>query len=208
MIFKELYLKHKNILNVFCEIGVYFWDENGKNYCRFYQQANDEKQIILVEPLPKCIDNIKIHIKNKNNIILYPYAISNKNGYTIIYDQGAATFIEEVKGKTPYDTFWSHNELKNQCLVETITFDRIDPKNIDVLFIDTEGSEYFVLQFLQSRPKIIAIETHYSEYNNHYINPYIEEIREWIKNNNYEMWYTDESDTYFINLDYQFLIEK
>jgi FkbM family methyltransferase len=208
MIFKDLYTKHQELLNVFCEVGVYFWDENGKNYCRFSEQANDNKQIILVEPLSKCIENINLHIKDKNNVVLYPYAISNKSGFTTIYDQGAGTFIEEVRGKTPYDIFWSHNELNNKYTVKTITFDEIDPENIDVLFIDTEGGEYFVLQFLKSRPKIIAIETHYSEHNNHYINPYIKEIREWMENNNYEIWYTDESDSFFINKNYKYLIEQ
>lgn len=206
--FKDFYIKHKEFLDVFCEVGVYFWDENGKNYCRFVEQANDNKKIILVEPLPKCIENINAYIKDKNNIILYPYAISNQNGFTKIYDQGAGTFIEEVKGKTPRDIFWSHLELKNQHIVKKVTFDQIDPKNIDVLFVDTEGAEYFVLQFLQSRPKIITIETHYSEYNNHYTNPYIKEIREWMENNNYEIWYTDESDSYFINKNYKYLIEQ
>lgn len=199
MNFEEFYIKNKDSLEVFCEIGVYFWNEDGKNYSRLSQQVNDNKKVILVEPLPRCVENIKTHIHNKKNVTLYPYAISNHNGSTKIYDQGAAAFIEEVKGKTPHDIFWSNNQLIEGLTIQTVTFDKIDPGNIDVLFIDTEGSEYFVLENLKSRPKIIAIETHYNEYNNHYINPYMEKIQNWINNNNYNVWYTTESDTYYIN---------
>ena len=199
MNFEEYYSNNKNNLHIFCEVGVYFWNENGKNYSRLSQQVDDNKKVILVEPLPRCVDNIKLYTENKKNVILYPYAISNHNGETTIYDQGAGAFIQEVMGKTPHDVFWANNEIKKGINIKTVTFDQIDPGNIDVLFIDTEGSEYFVLENLKSKPKIIAIETHYNEYNNHYINPYMEKIQNWMDNNNYNVWYTTESDTYYIN---------
>lgn len=200
MNFQQLYNQQKENLQLFCEVGVYFWNENGKNYSRLEEQANDNKKIILVEPLPKCVQNIKEHIKNKNNIILYPFAISNFNGETLIYNEGASAFIKEVRGKSPchanqyYDTGSSRQIKENEIItVKTITFDKIDPGNIDVLFIDTEGSEYFVLQNMISRPLIISIETHY----NNYINPYINEINQWMLTNNYYEWYKTESDTYY-----------
>ncbi len=201
MNFQEYYSQNKETLNVFCEVGVYFWNENGKNYCRLEEQANDNKKIILVEPLPRCIENIKTFIKNKSNITLYPYAVSNHNGETLIYDQGAATFIDEVKGNTPRDIFWPHSDLNNSTKIQTVTFDKVDPGNIDVLFIDTEGSEYFVLENMISRPKIIAVETHFEENGKSYLNPYLDNIKQWMSNNQYTMWYKTDSDTFFKKID-------
>jgi FkbM family methyltransferase len=198
MNFDDFYSANKNSLKVFCEVGVYFWNEEGKNYCRLEKQVNDNKIIILIEPLPRCVENIKQYTKNKTNIILYPYAISNQTGKTFIYDQGAAAFINEVKGKTPRDVFWPNSVLDKPITIQTITFDKIDPGNIDVLFIDTEGSEYFVLENMVSRPKVIAIETHFEENGKSYRNPYFDKINKWITNNNYLIWYTTNSDTFYL----------
>lgn len=198
--FHNFYLENKDDLKVFCEVGVYFWNENGKNYSRLEQQVKDNKKVILVEPLPKCIENIKFYIGNKDNVILYPYAISDKNGKTIIYNEGASAFINEVRGKAPcnsnnyYDTPESRKIQESEIIeVETVTFDKIDSGDIDVLFIDIEGSEYFVIKNLVSRPKIISIESDYQNY----INPYLSEIENWMKQNNYMYWYKTESDTFY-----------
>ena len=50
---------------------------------------------------------------------------------------------------------------------------KFDEGNIDVLFLDTEGTEWFVLKHLLSRPTIITVEV---GDNVNYVNPYIEKI--------------------------------
>src|SRR5262249_53222350 len=79
---------------------------------------------------------------------------------------------------------------ENVCLdVEGITFDMIDSGDIDILLVDVEGAEYFVIKHLRSRPKIIVLETHYGNYRN----PYMSEIDHWMATNDYARILCDES---------------
>ena len=68
--------------------------------------------------------------------------------------------------------------------------------DIDILCVDTEGAEWFVLKNLISRPKIITLETHGIRYTN----PYLSEIMQWMKDNNYLPIGRDSSDTIFKKL--------
>ena len=196
MSFQDTYLQNKDTLNVFCEVGVHFWKD-----CRLVQQINDSKKVILVEPLLRCVQDLYANIKDKKSTILYPVAVTDKIGSTIIFDEGPSAFVEEVRGYAPchqngyYDVPNSRQISPHEILrVPTVTFDVVDPGNIDVLLIDTEGAEFFVLKNLISRPKIIAVETHSGNYKNAYMN----QIFDWMNSNNYSIWYTTDSDTFFI----------
>ena len=196
MTLQDLYLQNKELYNVFCEVGVHFWKD-----CRLVNQINDNKKVILVEPLLRCVEDIYINIKNKKSAILHPVAVTEKIGSTVIFDEGPSAFINEVRGKAPchqnkyYDVPNSRQISQNEIQrVPTVSFDVLDPGNIDMLLIDTEGAEFFVLKNLISRPKIISVETHYANYKN----PFYDQIIEWMNFNNYEIWYKTESDTIFI----------
>ena len=63
-----------------------------------------------------------------------------------------------------------------------------------MISIDTEGSEWFVLKYMISRPKVISIETHGAAY----LNPYLREISQWMEQNDYQPWYRDKSDTVYV----------
>ena len=52
------------------------------------------------------------------------------------------------------------------------------------MLLDMEGSEWFVLKHLISRPKIVIIEMQNSDET--YKNPFFNEILNWFKENNYE----------------------
>ncbi|MBK8554209.1 MAG: FkbM family methyltransferase [Ignavibacteria bacterium] len=72
----------------------------------------------------------------------------------------------------------------------------MDDGTIDLLSVDIEGGEWFVVKHLVSRPDVISIETHWKNYSN----PYLKEINEWMSDNDYQIWYIDKSDTvYFKN---------
>jgi len=77
--------------------------------------------------------------------------------------------------------------------VDCVVFDEIDNSSIDLLSIDTEGAEWYVIKNLKSRPKIVSIETH----GKFYTNPYIENISKWMTDNNYKVWYKTKSDTVY-----------
>jgi FkbM family methyltransferase len=196
MLIDSFYNKNKKELNVFCEVGVHNWE-----FCRLHDPIKDNKVVILVEPLPACFKSIEINVKDKNNVILYNCAVADFDGQTTIYNEGQSAFIKEIRGKAPchqngyFDVVGGRQIQQNEIInVKTSLFRHIDPGNIDVLLVDTEGCEYFVLKHLISRPVVIAVETHYRNYKN----PYMKEISDWMALNKYRIWYKTISDTYYI----------
>ena len=73
-------------------------------------------------------------------------------------------------------TKWPLSEEK----IPAIPLSELDPGDIDVLVLDLEGAEWWALSTMISRPEIILIEL----YEN---NQYIEEIRQWFFDNDYEI---------------------
>jgi len=87
-----------------------------------------------------------------------------------------------------------NKEKTEKFSVKAILFSEIDKGSFDLISIDIEGAEWFVIKHLVSRPNVISVETH----GKYYTNPYLYEIKSWMKTNNYEEWYKDESDTVFV----------
>jgi Methyltransferase FkbM domain len=83
---------------------------------------------------------------------------------------------------------------ENTFAVPCRKFSEIDDGTIDLISIDIEGSEWYVIKHMVSRPNVISIETH----GKYYTNPFIKEIESWMNQENYTIWYKDLSDTVFI----------
>ncbi|MDQ7057245.1 MAG: FkbM family methyltransferase, partial [Ghiorsea sp.] len=79
-------------------------------------------------------------------------------------------------------------------IAEAKRFNEIDDGTIELLSIDTEGSEWFVIKNMISRPSVIPIETHGGTYTN----PYLSEIQQWLSKNHYQLWYKDKSDSVYV----------
>lgn len=75
--------------------------------------------------------------------------------------------------------------------------DTLDDGNIDLISIDTEGSEWYVIKYLKSRPDVISIETHGAVY----VNPKIDEIESWMAANGYVVYFKDKSDSVYVRPD-------
>lgn len=80
--------------------------------------------------------------------------------------------------------------------VRSTTIDEFDNGQIDILAVDTEGCEYYALETLISRPKLICLETHGQQY----VNPMLDQIVKWMQTNGYGMAGQTESDTLFVKL--------
>lgn len=187
LIFKRVSSKSIPIQKV-CEVGVYLPETS--NIIDFINQGKDS---ILVEPEPKSIEAINSYFKTYNNITLFPIAIYKENGQITLSKAEASTFLTNLPSSPALiNDNYTINDLNN-IEVECKVFSDIDKGDIDLLSIDTEGSEWYVLLTMISRPKIISIETH----GKFYLNPFLKEINEWIKENNYEIWYKDLSDTVY-----------
>lgn len=175
-----------------CEVGVYLPETS--NILDFIKEG---KRSTLVEADPEIIRKLEQHFKNYENVKIYPYAIWDKNGFVKLSKAQASTFVSDLESspalKNDDYTISKDKIIEVPCKM----FSEIDDGTIDLLSIDIEGSEWYVLKHLKSIPKVISVETH----GNRYTNPYLEEILNWTSENNYDIWYKDFSDSVFVRND-------
>ncbi len=179
---KKIYLKvkEKNIeTSIVCEVGVYLPETS--NIIDF---ISDGKKTILVEPNPPAILAINNFFKDFSNIKLYPFAIYK-------------TFVSDLPASPALINDSYQQDSSKNVEVECRLFSEIDEGNIDLLSIDTEGCEWYVLETMISRPKVISIETH----GKFYINPFMDKIANWALVNGYKIWFKDKSDTVYYKSD-------
>ena len=174
------------------EVGVYH-----PKTSTIYDYIVQGVKCTLVEPNPGSIELIKAHFSNFGNIVLYKAAIYDYNGKIELVQRNASTFISALNN-TPAiinDSYTIKDDDK--FVAESKTFDKIDDGCIDLLSVDVEGSEWYVIKHMISRPTVISLETHGAIY----VNPFIDRIMDWIESNNYEIWYKTNSDTVFVKKD-------
>lgn len=171
------------------EVGVYLPETS--NIIDFIKQGI---RTTLVEPDPNTVEKIQSFFKDFNNITLHPVAVFDHQGTLTLVKREASTFASELSASPALinDKYTVQNEDKFD--VPCVTFDQIDDGSIDLLSVDIEGSEWYVIKFMKSRPKVLSIETH----GKLYVNPFLKEILNWIKEENYQIWYKDRSDTIFV----------
>jgi FkbM family methyltransferase len=183
-------LKEKKIqFNHVCEVGVYLPETS--NIVDFIFEGI---KTTLVEPDNKSIAAINQFFSKQKNITLFPYAIYDYNGTIKLAKAEASTFISELKASPALVNDAYKVSEENSYEVPCRLFSTIDSGDIDLLSIDIEGAEWYVLKSMTSRPKVISVETH----GNSYQNPFLQEIEQWIETNNYKIWYKDQSDTVYI----------
>lgn len=188
IIFKKLQKKGFKATHV-AEVGV--WHPETSN---IYDYIKMGVRCTLVEPDPKSIELIRTHFSKHDNITLHPVAIFDFNGKVELSQRAASTFVSSLTSSPALVNDQYQVDPSDSFEVEAKTFDKIDEGDIDLLSIDIEGSEWFVIKHMRSRPTVISLETHGAIY----INPYLGEILEWMKKNGYAVWYKDNSDTVFV----------
>ncbi len=187
-IYKRLQAKGQHFQHV-CEVGVYLPETS--NVIDFIWAG---VKTTLVEPDAQSIKAINQLFAKQTNVTLVPYAVYDYNGTVKLAKAAASTFISELKA-SPALVNDAYKVTDDQSYeVPCRLFSAIDTGDIDLLSIDIEGAEWYVLKNMTSRPKVLSIETHGSLY----LNPFLAEIEEWIEVNQYEVWYKDQSDTVYI----------
>jgi hypothetical protein len=142
-----------------------------------------------VEPLPKYAAQLKAHFPDAKVI---QAAVADKNGPVALIPVGVSTYMEGLP-LTPYDLALQKRKPGAAISVSGITFDTVDDGTIDIISIDAEGADWFVLKYMKSRPRILMLETHLTRCG--YINPFIKEITAWMKKNCYSKLATEATDT-------------
>jgi len=148
-------LKEKSYTpNKVAEVGVYL--PSTSNIINFIL---DKLPTILVEPEPRSINAIKSYFDPKLDITLFPFAVYDKSCELEMTNAEASTFVSELT-ESPAIINDGLTSSKDIFKVKAVTFNEIDPGDIELLSIDIEGSEWFVLKHMKSRPDVISIETH------------------------------------------------
>jgi len=171
------------------EVGVYHPETSN-----LYDYIVEGVRTTLVEPDPKSIKLIKEFSTNRDNITLHEVAVYKHSGKITLAQREASTFVSELDSSPAIVN--DQYRVDDQDVFEVVarTFDEIDDGTIDLLSVDIEGSEWFVIQNLVSRPAVISIETHGAMYTN----PNLRELRDWLEKNQYTAWYKDRSDTVYV----------
>jgi FkbM family methyltransferase len=174
------------------EIGV--WHPASSNIIDFIAKGCKAD---LFEADPEIINELTTYFKDNPRVRIFPYAIYNTPGRIGLYRFRASTFIQNLEKSPALINDKYKPTEKDLFYVEARLMSDFDDGTIDLLSIDTEGSEWQALQTLKSRPVVISIETHGRKYRN----PFRQQILIWMKSNGYNKWYRTESDTVFIKKD-------
>jgi len=186
---KELYRKviEKNIdIRHVCEVGVFLPEMS--NILDFI--LKDRLRTTLVEPDNRSIAAIRDFFRDYPNVTLLPYAVYEYHGTLELVQRNASTFVSTL----PYSPAQVNDNYdirqEDTFTVECRKFDELDNGSIDLLSVDTEGSEWYVIKNLVSRPKVISVEMQGKSY----VNPFFKEISAWMEKEGYEKWYMNKTD--------------
>jgi len=147
----------------------------------------------LFEPHPFYYQRLVIAFESYEQVKVHNVAIYKEEGKVKLYNRNASTFVEGIESPAKVNDGYSEKE-GDVFNIDAKTFDQYDTGDIELLAIDTEGCEWFAIEKMKSRPKLICVETHGMRYTN----PYLKEIEAWMKENGYEVIDRDVSDTIYV----------
>lgn len=148
----------------------------------------------LVEPDPASIERIRQRFSDYPNVTLHPVAAYDFEGTLELSQRDASTFVSELSASPSTVNDGYVVDDSDKFVVDCTTFDKIDDGSIDLISIDTEGSEWFVIKYLTSRPDVISVETHGAAY----LNPFLENIESWMNQHGYAVFFKDKSDSVYV----------
>lgn len=162
--------------------------------CSVYDYIAQGVRCTLVEPDPEGVAAIRARFASYPNVTLHPVGVYHSRGRVDLARRGASSFIAEMKVTPAIVNDRYRLDHRDTVVVDVRTFDELDDGTIDLLAIDAEGCEWYVLKHMVSRPTVLSIETHGSRYRN----PFLREISQWIEANGYVLWYRSTSDSVFV----------
>lgn len=149
--------------DLFFDVGAHVGDKS-------QQFLNKKLKVLMIEPLPKCVEQLKLKFKDNKNIKILQKAVGKKKGNTSLM------INSKVPTLSTMSDHWKKGRFSNQIwdseiLVEVTTLDELIktyglPSYIK---IDVEGFELDVLMGLTQKAGIISFEFT-SEFLDHSIN--------------------------------------
>jgi FkbM family methyltransferase len=173
------------------EVGVFLPEDSN-----VYGWITAGVRATLVEADPLTVDKIRAHFAGRDNLTVHAAAVCDFHGEVELRRAGPSTFIQGLHSPAVVNDGYQARP-NDAFTAPAILFSEVDDGSIDLLSIDIEGAEWFVLQHLKSRPAVISVETHGARYQN----PRLGEIEAWMSANGYEAWYLDRTDTVYARPD-------
>ncbi len=186
-IYKKLQSRNVDIRHA-CEIGVYMPETS--NIIDFIKAGT---RATLVEADPDTVAHIHSYFAGYD-VTVHPVAVWDTDGTLKFSKAASSTFATELPNSPALENDRYQIREDNTFEVPCKRFSEIDDGSIDLLSIDIEGGEWYAIKHLRSPVKVLSIETH----GKYYTNPFINEIRNWIREHDYVLWYEDPSDSVFI----------
>lgn len=160
------------------EIGV-----GNPGICRAVNYSDCECH--LFEANPNTYNQLKDSFGGRSSWCLYNCAIADYNGKIKFSMDGDSSYISNIAAPTIQCAPLEYVNSREIVEVDCFKISEFDKNDIDILLLDMEGSEFFVLKYLISRPEKIIIEM--DNGGRGYINPFYSEIVDWMNANNYKM---------------------
>lgn len=156
--------------------------------CRTLSFIGTNNVCYLFEPNPTSYKILKNYFSRYDNFHVYDVALGNVDRINV--QDGMCVFVLEPRGSSYiegvyaplYHTGLGENNPRVQVKFKDVSF--YDKGNIDFLYLDTEGSEFYILEKLISRPKGIVVEMESVGVN--YRHKHYDDIMDWMKVNGYE----------------------
>lgn len=132
------------------------------------------EKMILIEPHRDLVEHTKTYMPPE---FVHQAAVAHKECRLNFRDNGAnGTGFLSMLDWSPYKH--DPRKMQQRYRVDAFPFDHWDDGKIDIMNIDCEGSEHFVISNMVSRPFIICIEIDTR-------NPKAEYIRNWLSSEGY-----------------------
>lgn len=171
------------------EVGVH--QPESSNVYRFIR---DGIRTTLVEPEPDAVEQIRQHFAECDHVTLHICAMCDAAGEIELFRKGPSTFVGTLPESPALVNDGYVPAPEDRFSVRASTFDTVDDGSIDLLSVDTEGSEWYVIKHLVSRPTVISVETHGGAY----VNPFLSDIESWMEQEDYCPWYKGKTDTVYV----------
>lgn len=155
----------------YMEIGV-----NTPEHSKALKKATDIDKVILIEANPHCYQRLVKATSGKSNVSCYNVAIVDSNeteSKLKVSSKYAQTGYIHYLPSSPHKNR-HEKEPKKEIKVKACRFTEFTRFKPDVLYLDIEGAEWFVIKYLRHLPQVIQIEMYGSK--SGYVNPYYKNI--------------------------------
>jgi len=120
-----------------------------------------KSKIFTFEPFDRFFSQAKVNLTDYNNVNMFPFGLGNKNTHIMLSDDGDATSAV----RSP-----NISENSKKCEIKDF-FEFIQEhqiSNIDLLYVNIEGGEYDLLDYIYSKNfqlniKYIIVQYHYPD---------------------------------------------